>query len=90
MSTFYILKCDYNEALKYTQLGIKESTASNKLNYLGDLYYHKGLCKALLKIDGYLEDFENAKMIFNIQGNNIFYEYVKEKMQKYVNNNEAM
>lgn len=85
MSTFYIMKCDYKQALKYTQLGIRESKASNKLNYLGDLYYHNGLCKALLNMDGFKEDFENAKVIFNIQGNTILYEYVKEKMQKYVN-----
>jgi transcriptional regulator with XRE-family HTH domain len=88
-STFYIRKCDYKEALKYTQIGIMESKALNKLNYLGDLYFHNGLCKALLKMDGYIEDFENAKVIFKIQGNNVLYEYVLEKMRKYVNKDEV-
>ncbi|RXJ02174.1 XRE family transcriptional regulator [Anaerobacillus alkaliphilus] len=84
ISTFYIMKCQYDKGLKFTQLGIKEGKSINKLDYLGDLYYHQGLCKSLLNINGNKEDFENALMIFNIQENQVLYNYVKEKMKKYI------
>ncbi len=87
-STFYIMKRQYDKGLKFTQLGIKESKSLNKLDYLGDLYYHQGLCKSLLNIEGNKEDFDNALMIFTIQENKVLYDYVKEKMKKYIVNDE--
>jgi hypothetical protein len=51
---------------------------------LGELYYHQGLSKALLGLENYINDFEYALTIFEIQENQPFYDYVKEKKEKYV------
>ncbi|OIJ11121.1 hypothetical protein BKP35_12445 [Anaerobacillus arseniciselenatis] len=83
-SAYYIKICEYENALKYCELGIRTCTGTNSMQSLGELFYHQGLCKALLKRDGFEKDFMKALTIFELKNNKKFYNFVMEKSEKYL------
>jgi tetratricopeptide (TPR) repeat protein len=84
LSVLYLKQDQYEKSLEHCKVGLKECKQTNSMYLLGELYYHQGLSKALLGLENYINDFNYALTIFEIQENQPFYDYVKEKMKKYV------
>jgi transcriptional regulator with XRE-family HTH domain len=84
LSVLYLKLDKYDKSLEHCKVGLKECKQVNSMYSLGELYYHQGLSKALLGLENYINDFEYALTIFEIQENQPFYDYVKEKKEKYV------
>lgn len=85
LSGAYRLVKDYENALKYCNLGIRYCSERRDLNGLNLLYYGKGIAEYNLGYDGYIDTLNKAISFCDVLGQDELKEIIIHKCKKFYN-----